>query len=114
MSPAFCHPEDLADHDRDLRKHEPRPSEPYFACAYSTEPGRAPEPRPIDQRAAVAKLVGYCEGICKSGALTEISEAQLRRLVIETLIAFEMPTKAERAHDLIKHEPDGSIRLVPS
>jgi hypothetical protein len=91
--PAYCSPEDLADHRHDLAKHEPRPR---------------------DQRAAVAKLVGYCEGICKSGALTEISEAQLRRLVIETLIAFEMPTKAERSDDLPKHEADGSIRLVPA
>jgi hypothetical protein len=91
--PAFCSSDELADYRHDLRKHEPRPR---------------------DQRVAVAKLVGYCEGICKSGALTEISEGQLRRLVIETLIAFEMPTKAERTHDLIKHESDGSIRLVPA
>jgi hypothetical protein len=74
--PAHCSPEDLADHDRDLRKHDTRPK---------------------DQRLAVATLVDYCEGICKSGALTEINEGQLRRLVIETLIAFDMPTAAELA-----------------
>ena len=90
--PCYCSPEENADHDRDLRKHEPR--------------------RHIDQRYAIAALVGCCEGICQVGVLSELTEIQLRRLVIETLIAFEMPTKAERAHDLLKHEPDGSIRLV--
>jgi hypothetical protein len=94
MSPAFCHPEDLADHNYDLRKHEPR--------------------RHIDQRYAIAALVGYCEGICQVGALNEQAEIHLRHLVAETLTAFEMPTKAERAHDLLKHEADGSIRLVPA
>ena len=76
MPPAFCSAEQLADHRHDLQKHDPRP---------------------IDQRTAVAKLVGYCEGLCKSGALTEFSEKQLRLLVVETLSAFEMPTQAERS-----------------
>jgi hypothetical protein len=31
MAPAFCSAEDLADHDRDLRKHEPRASDPINA-----------------------------------------------------------------------------------
>lgn len=77
MSPCRCATDaEIADHDRDLRKHEPHPR--------------------FDQLTAVAKLAGYCEGVCESGVLTEESESQLRRLVLELLIAFEMPTQAER------------------
>lgn len=62
------------DHERDLRKHEPRPT---------------------DQRHAVANLVGYCEGLVKSGMLGEDIEASLRRHIAFTLAAFNMPSKAE-------------------
>jgi hypothetical protein len=64
------------DHNRDLRKHDPRPS--------------------FDQRAAVAKLVGYCEGIAGSGKVGEHVEGRLRELIAETLTAFDMPSKVER------------------
>lgn len=73
--------EERWDHDRDHRKHEPRPSDP------STH----------SQRLAVAKLVGYAEGVVKSGILPDDSEVMLRRLIAETLTAFDMPSKAERA-----------------
>ena len=63
------------DHDRDLRKHEPRPA---------------------DQRYAVAALVGECESLVASGDLNPSQEASLRCLVARTLAAFQMPSKAER------------------
>lgn len=64
------------DHARDLRKHEPNPR--------------------LDQRHAVAALVGHCEAIAGSGALTEPAEQSLRLLIAHTLRTFDMPSKAER------------------
>lgn len=68
------------DHRRDLAKHEPRPS----------------DPPTHSQRLAVAKLVGYAEGVVKSGILPDDSEVMLRILIAETLVAFDMPSKSER------------------
>ena len=65
------------DHARDLRKHDPRPG-------------------PIDQRAAVAGLIGYCESIAGSGLLNEPLEIGLRERIAMVLAAFDMPSKAER------------------
>lgn len=67
------------DHARDLRKHDFDPPELTFT-----------------HRRTVAALVGYCEGICSSGALAEPAELQLRKLVAETLAAFNMPSVAEQ------------------
>jgi hypothetical protein len=67
------------DHDRDSRKHEPRPSD-----------------LTISQRYALAKIIGYNEGVVKSGILPGDSELQLRLLIAETLAAFGMPSKVER------------------
>ena len=64
------------DRDRDYQKHEPNPR--------------------IDQRHAVAALVGECEGLAASGALTEPAEQSLRLLIARTLVAFDMPSKADR------------------
>lgn len=64
------------DRERDYRKHEPNPR--------------------IDQRHAVASLIGQCEAIAASGALTEPAEQSLRLLIARTLTAFEMPSKTER------------------
>lgn len=69
-----------ADHDRDLRKHEWRPG----------------DRMPLDQRLAVAALVGECESIAGSGNLTQPAEQSLRLLIAKTLTAFDMPSKAER------------------
>lgn len=63
------------DHERDLRKHEPRPT---------------------DQRYAAACLIGYCEGVLASGVLSQEMELALRTHVAHALTAFEMPSKAER------------------
>lgn len=68
------------DHRRDHLKHDWRPGDPI----------------PLDQRLAVASLVGECESIAASGALTEPAEMSLRLLIARTLVAFEMPSKAER------------------
>lgn len=51
---------------------------------------------PLDRRFAIARLVGYCEGIIKSGILGE-EELRLRSIVAEVLVAFDMPSKAERS-----------------
>jgi hypothetical protein len=64
------------DHERDLRKHEPNPR--------------------LDQRHAVAALVGQCEAIAASGQLAAPAEQSLRLLIAKTLTAFDMPAKSER------------------
>lgn len=68
--------EERWDRDRDYRKHEPNPR--------------------LDQRHAVAALIGECESIAASGHLTEPAEQSLRLLIAHTLKAFDMPSKAER------------------
>jgi hypothetical protein len=68
------------DHRRDLTKHEWRPGDPMTH----------------DQRAAVFTLIGYSEAIAESGLLGEQMENRLRKIVADTLTAFNMPTKAER------------------
>lgn len=70
--------EERWDRERDLRKHEPRPSDITFS-----------------QRLALAKMVGYCEGVVKSGILPADAEYKLREIIAETLAAFGMPSKAE-------------------
>ncbi len=50
-----------------------------------------------DQRAAVASIVGYCEGLAGSGILPIEAEMQLRRRIAAALSAFNMPSKAEHA-----------------
>lgn len=67
------------DHDRDHRKHEPRPTD-----------------LTVSQRFALAKMVGYCEGVAGSGILGN-EEPSLRAVIAETLAAFGMPSKSERA-----------------
>lgn len=68
------------DHRRDYAKHEWRPGDPL----------------PLDQRLAVASLIGECESIAGSGQLTEPAEQSLRLLIAETLSVFNMPSIAER------------------
>lgn len=70
----------IADRERDYRKHEWRPGD------------RAP----MDQRFAVAKLIGYCEGLANSGLLGAVLEIKLRENIAEALVAFDMPSKTER------------------
>lgn len=64
------------DRERDYRKHEPNPR--------------------LDQRHAVAALIGNCEALVASGQLAEPAEQSLRLLITHTLKAFDMPSKAER------------------
>jgi hypothetical protein len=71
-------PDEIADHDRDNRKHDPRPLD-------------------LTQRYAVAQLVGYCEGIVQSGVLGPDAELPLRLRIAAALAAFNMPSKTERA-----------------
>jgi hypothetical protein len=73
----------IADRERDYRKHEWRPGDPL----------------PFDQRCAIAKLVGYCEGLANSGLLGEELETKLRRNIAEALVAFNMPSKVERERE---------------
>lgn len=62
------------EHERELAKHDDQPT---------------------DKRFAVAALVGECEAIAASGALTAPAEQSLRLLIANTLTAFNMPSKAE-------------------
>jgi hypothetical protein len=73
--PAHCSPEQMADYERDLRKHYPNPG--------------------LDKRLAVSALIGHCETIAASGDLTQEAEQSLRWLIAQTLAAFEMPSKFE-------------------
>ena len=72
-----------ADYRRDHLKHDWRPGDPHA---------------PVDPRQtiAVASLVGCCEGIVGSGVLGERIEAELRARIAATLVAFRMPSRAER------------------
>lgn len=70
-------PEQRWDHARDLAKHEWRPGDPL----------------PLDQRCALAKLIGECEAIAASGTLAVPAEQSLRAHVAATLSAFNMPSK---------------------
>ena len=72
---------EIWDHDRDERKHEPRPAD--------------------RQRYAVACLIGECESLVAKGVLTEPAEKSLRVLIAHTLAAFNMPSKAERAKEVV-------------
>jgi len=67
------------DHRRDLAKHEPRPSD-----------------LTVSQRFALAKLIGFAEGVVASGTCG-IVEIDGRIIIAEALAAFGMPSKAERA-----------------
>jgi hypothetical protein len=51
------------------------------------------------QRLAVSALIGHCEALAASGALTLPAEQSMRLLLAHTLAAFGMPSKAERAED---------------
>ncbi len=73
--------EQRADHERDYRKHEWRPG----------------DRMPLDQRLAVAKLIGYAEGIASGGFLGEEMELQLRAIIAENLVAFDMRPSREVA-----------------
>ena len=73
---AHCSVEQRADHQRDHAKHDWRPG----------------DRMPLDQRLAVAKLIGYCEGITLSGILAEHQELRLRQIIAEALVAFDMPS----------------------
>lgn len=66
--------EQRADHEHDHRKHEWRPG----------------DRMPLDQRLALAKLIGYAEGITSSGILGQEMELRLRAIISETLVAFDM------------------------
>jgi hypothetical protein len=67
------------DHQRDLRKHDPRPSD-----------------LTVSQRFALAKLIGFAEGVVASGTCG-IVEPTGREVIAETLAAFGWPSKAERS-----------------
>ena len=49
----------------------------------------------FDQRFAIAKLIGYAEGIVNSGTLDPTVEWQLRIRIADALTAFNMPSKSE-------------------
>jgi hypothetical protein len=75
-------PEEVADHDHDLRKHD------------NGSPRR--DPLTHDQKYALAKLIGAMEGIISSGVLAESGiEPELREIVARALAAFDLPSKTE-------------------
>jgi hypothetical protein len=67
------------DHERDYRKHEPRPSD-----------------LTVSQRFALAKLIGFAEGVVGSGTCGSV-EPSGREIIAEALAAFGWPSKSERA-----------------
>ena len=77
-------PEQRWDHARDLAKHEWRPG----------------DPMPLDQRLALARLIGYSESIAAAGLIGETMETNLRQCIAETLTAFSMPSKSDRAKEI--------------
>jgi hypothetical protein len=69
------------DHRRDELKHEWRPG----------------DPMPLDQRCALAKLIGYSEAIAAAGLIGDSMETKLRACIAETLVAFQMQPRGERS-----------------
>ena len=69
------------DHERDSRKHDWRPG----------------DAMPLDQRLALARLIGYSEAIAAAGLIGAEMEAKLRTCIAETLVAFKMPSSREQA-----------------
>lgn len=67
-----------ADYERDERKH-------------SLEPVQG---LPVTQRdhelVAVLSLVGFCEGLCTTGAVSDLNERYLRRRIASVLSALGM------------------------
>jgi hypothetical protein len=73
---------EIADHDRDHRKHDRRLGVMDLAA---------------DQQYALAKLIGAMEGVISSGVLDDSGvELELRGIVATALSAFQMPSKSER------------------
>ena len=70
------------EHERDLARHDWRPGDRL----------------PLAQMAAIAKLVGYSEAIAEAGLIGDEMECKLRAVIAETLVAFNMPSKAETEH----------------
>lgn len=63
------------------------------------------------QRAAIVKLVGFCEGLVNVGALGDTNEMQLRQRIADTLTAFRMPSLSERAPPVpLQPEPPQSFQ----
>lgn len=64
------------------------------------------------QRTAVAQLLGYCEVLISAGSLGEFHEPEMRRLVANTLTAFDMRSRTEilasceRAIRVGDHQPE--------
>ena len=51
----------------------------------------------MPQRFAVAELIGYCQGLLKTGALGSPAEDSLRQIVNRTCVAFGMPSITDKA-----------------
>lgn len=78
------------DHRRDLAKHDPRPGDRLH----------------WRQDAAILRLTGYLDGLLGQGVLSERIELALRERLIETQLAFNIPTKAERGDQPARFAPD--------
>lgn len=70
---------DQFDHARDLRKHEPRPSDLTGS-----------------QQTALAGLIVACEVLCEHGILHETVEFQLRKHIATACAAFGLPPRWDR------------------
>ena len=53
----------------------------------------------LRRRLAVSVLIGQCEALASSGALTEPAQQSLRLLIDQTTSAFDMPAKAVRVSE---------------
>lgn len=49
----------------------------------------------LPRRGQVAKIIGFCEGICNSGILGDDLTKKLRSEIAATLEAFNMPAKQD-------------------
>jgi hypothetical protein len=68
------------EHERELLKHEPRPTDRLH----------------WRQENAIIKLTGYLDGVIGTGMIPAAIEMVLRERVAEAQMAFNIPTKAER------------------
>lgn len=60
----------------------------------------------LQQLLAVSALLGHAEAIAEAGLIGEANELKLRDVIVRTMIAFDIPMRAERIEQDNTSEPD--------
>jgi hypothetical protein len=60
----------------------------------------------LQQLLAVSALLGEAEAIAEDGLISEVREMKLREVIARTIVAFDLPMRAERIEQDNTSEPD--------